>query len=206
MEVTAMNSGSVHVLRHSFQPSEHLSAALENYLEPGVSYSRFLLYATRLITLNDAIHPAHEISMSHDKINADFINRHRDRIEFGRSEPAYRGETPQKHIIARRLGDGALRVGFMPKNEEVFNDLMSGFDRMPNDITIPKGRAVRYYLHADLPERLLLPDEAIEANTQVVAAELDVVERARMFYANPNAIERRVLPLIQGLPGATRTE
>jgi hypothetical protein len=206
MEVTAMNSGSVHVLRHSFEPSEHLAVALENYLQPGVSHPRSLLYATRLVTLNTELHPVHEISIDYDMVNRAFVQRRRDRVMFGRGTPSGENELPKTHVVARRLGNGALRVGLMPQDAAAFSVLLSGFDALPNDLDVAGGQNIRYYLHADLPSRSLLDDAGIAINTRTIASELDVIERARMFYATPSAVERRVIPASVLVPEATRAE
>ena len=206
MEATASNSGSVHVLRHSFRPSEHLGDALSNYLETGVAHPRSFLYATRLITLNTDRHPAHEISIDYDKVNSEFVRHHHERVMFGREERATDNESKKIYVVAKRLGNGALRVGLMPTDTQHFTSLLSGFDGLPNDVEIPTGMKVRYYVHTDIPERSLRKDVDIEANTQRIADELDVIERARMFYAIPSAVDRLVIPATINTPDANRSK
>lgn len=207
MEVTASNSGSVHVLRHSFRPSEHLAVALENYLEPGVSHPRSLLYATRLVTLSTEHHPSHEITIDYEMVNRTFVRQHHRKIYFGRSAPETQDEQEKIHIVAKRLGNGALRVGLMPNDSAVFASMLSGFDELPNDQDASIGqKQVRYYLHADLPERSLRDDAGIETNTQTIASELNVVECARLFYATPSAVDRRVIPISSRIAEVARSE
>ncbi len=200
MEVTANSSGSVHVLRHSFRPSDYLALALERYLEPGATRPRPLLYATRLVTFDTLHYPIEEINIDYDFANRAFMRQHREKIALGGAS------VKGARIAVHSQADGSLRVGFLPANEERFNELLSGFDRFPlrEEPAEPEVKH-RHYVHTTIPANLL-DVGAIEEVTRSFSRELDDPYLSRFYTISPSAIDRRAIPLPTVLPGVVRPE
>lgn len=199
MEATADTMNSVHVLRHSFRPSEHLGKALERYMKKEATHPPFLLYATRLIALSTEQRSIYEINADFDVANRAFVNRHSEQVRFSQEEDK------RRVIHARLLANGALRVGMLPSNYEAFQSLLAGFDELPNDMRSSHSNPVRHFIHADIPATSL-DGLKIETATDLMEEELSVHERARMYYAVPSAIDRRIVRMPTMLPGPKQHE
>lgn len=191
MEVAPPQSGLVHVMRHSFKPSDHLAIALENYLQPGVTRPRIFLHATRLIRLDMQDYAISEVRALHAVLNRDFTKRHREKVFLGKTatEPTMLNKNehePKRRVMARQLGGSVLRVGFIPSDEAEFKTYLSNFDVL--EPLVPSGaKKIRDYLFADIPIRSV-DSSRIQENTQTIAENLESIERARAFYVSPGMV------------------
>lgn len=205
MEVTADNMDSVHALRHlfpnesrqvfryAFDPSDHLRSAFEQYIDttPGAARSRFLFYATRLVTLDTLRYPREEINAEFEFANKAFRKFHSEHFEVGRSG----GHDGHMRVGLKTLGSEALKVSLLPKDPQAFNRALVGFaelggERLPDEAKDTD----RHYLYTIIPANLLNSD-AIEEATRALSSELARADRASYYTVTPNSIERQVRPI-----------
>lgn len=197
MEVTANSQGSVHVLRHSFRPSEYLAIALERYMQPGVTRPRSLLYASRLVTVDTLHYPLEEINVEYELANRAFLKHYRDKIAVGGMGEA------GKRVAVRKQRDGGLRVGLLPRSDDdkqVFNTLLTGFDIFPEaERTEVPETPIRYFLYATIPANVVDFDAATRA-TQALTQELARFDLSHRYTVSPSVVDRQIIPIPASLP------
>lgn len=188
MEVTERHVQSVHVLRHSFRPSEHLAAALENYLRPGIARPRSFLYATHTVMIDPSRHSMIEANLDIDAANAAFLKQARTKVEVG----GFNNPRDKQRVIGIKLGSNALRVALFPQNPAAFNELLRPFDNLPNDSPKPPSPTMNHFLYADIPAGVLSDLKGIGHATELLANNLGAPTSSPLFHAQPSGIDRQI--------------
>ncbi len=188
MEVIGQNVGSVHVLRHSFRPSEHLAVALERYSRPGVTRPRSFLYATHTVLLDLHRHSIADVNLGIDAANAEFLQQARTKVELG----GVNNLRDREVVVGRKLGNNALRVALFPKDPVEFNNLLKPFNVLPNDSPKPPSPTMSHFLYADIPASVLGSLEDIALATQLLIRDLESPASSPLYMVQPSGLDRRV--------------
>ncbi len=176
----------VHVLRHSFRPSQPLAESIETFIKPGKKLPRLSLYGTK------------EVAVDLVKYN-NFVYKHDEdalRNEFKQHTEAVYID-PIMHF--RLIGSNALRMAFIPTPEStpIFNKMIDTLDEMPN-ILPPFNTTPRYFMYIDIPTTHLVSSE--EWNARYHDLRKALASRIRsMYLVRPEDIigqdgKRRVIP------------
>lgn len=111
MEEPSQSVELVHVLRHSFRPSEQLQSSLEAFIKPGSVRPRFLIKTLSSIALTPQFGDSHAYNPATRRAVRAF-EVHNQPIQLG------------SKLGARRIGDGALRLFFNAENNEEITNLI----------------------------------------------------------------------------------
>lgn len=189
MEVAERKAGSVHVLRHSFRPSEHLAAALERYLRPGITRSRSFLYATHTVMIDLSRHSINDVNSDIDAANGEFLQQARTLIELG----GVNNPRDKQLVVGRKLANNALRVAVFPKDPAELNALVLPFAHLPNDSPKPPSPTMNHFLYADIPASVVGGTSEIRHATELLARDLGSRASALLYTAQPAGIDRQVM-------------
>jgi hypothetical protein len=143
----------VHVLRHSFRPSQPLSEAIESFVKPGLKLPEEpLLYGSKEVAVDLVKYNDFKYKKREDAARKEFKERNR---------PIY--IDPIMHF--RQIGLKAVRMAFIPTAESVpaFNDAINTLDSVPT-ILPPYKKIPRYFLYVDIPNTHIVQGE--EWNTR----------------------------------------
>ena len=146
MEDTEQQSVSVHVLRHSFKPSEQLGVAIDNFMSNGVARLR-LLYASRLVMIEPDYIAMPEVVSAISEAKKSFLRRSRDVIQLGGEFPASR-----RRVLSSVLANGALRLGFPVMDQQAFSRMLRPTLDIPHTVA-KSSRAETHYVYADIGAR-----------------------------------------------------
>lgn len=189
MEATEQHVASVHVLRHSFRPSQHLAVALERYLRPGIAQPRSFLYATRAVVIDFNRHSISDVNLDIDAASGAFLKRTQTKVELG----GVNNLRDNQHVVAIKLANEALRVALFPRDPDQFRQLIEPFDHLPNDSSKPPSPNMRHFIYADILPNVLGDMTTVAKATNVLNRELDDTVSARLYTAQPSGIDRQVL-------------
>lgn len=189
MEVTERQIQSVHVLRHSFRPSEHLAVALERFARPGVPRPRSFLYATHTVVIDFNRHSIHDVNFDIDAASADFLKQTRTKVELG----GVNNPRDKELVVARKLASNALRVALFPKDSTALNRMLEPFTHLPNDSSKPPSPTMGHFLYADIPASVVGGLEDVAHATASLVRDLESPASARLYVAQPSGIDRQVL-------------
>jgi len=156
MEATDQHVELVHVLRHSFRPSEQLQSSLEAFTKPGLVRPRFLVKTLSSIALNtvDVANYHHDLSI---KRSIQSFERHHQPVQLGRD------------LAAHRMGDGALKILLSIENYADLTDLTKETAvQLPEGVLLDDGEDPRFNLfvridqaHAINYEEIVQPGTAL---------------------------------------------
>lgn len=188
MEDTGQELELVHVLRHSFRPSQPLSEAIESFIKPGLKLPEEpLFYGTKEAAVEQVKYNDFKYKKEEDEARKAFQAHNR---------PLY--IDPIMHF--RQMGSKAVRMAFIPTPEstEAFNEAIDTLDVMPT-ILRPYSRIPRYFLYIDIPSTHLVQGE--EWNARYHDLRKALTSRIRFMYlVRPNDVvgqdgKRHVIPI-----------
>lgn len=196
MEDTPREIKEVHVLRHSFRPSQSFAVAIENFMEPGSTLPRLLLYGTKEVAVNVLDYHGGMF-----RKNENDINRQLEAIR----EPIYINS--EMHF--KQMGHSALRIGFLPAkdSEPAFQTALAALDEIPS-LLPPFTRSLRYFMYTDIPAKDLLSLDKIEERFNNLK-KLVEGEARELYTVKPDKItgtiaQREVLRRVYGLPAVQK--
>lgn len=185
MEDTESRKAAVHVLRHSFRPSEQLGVAIDNFMSGGVTRPRFL-YASKMIAIDFSKHSSAELRPLITRTQGGFLRREHDRIRLGGEFAA-----SKRKVLGKILANGALRLGFLPLEKAPFDALLAPIDDLPNDQESTTIQTV--YVHADIAARDLRAKADIPAQLARLHEALSDDTQGRQYTIQPSGIDERPL-------------
>lgn len=186
MEDTEAKVAAVHVLRHSFRPSEQLGVAIDNFMRGGVTRPRFL-YASKMVAVDFSQHNRDEIRSRIARVQGRFLRHDREKIRLG-------GEfaVTKRRVLGRTLASGALRLGFLPLETTQFDALIAPIDELPNDQD-PATSHVITYVYADIAARDRSATTDIPAQLARLHDVLGDSVQNRHYTIQPSGIDERLL-------------
>jgi len=177
MEDTRQNFELVHVLRHSFRPSQPLGNAIENFIKPGKILPRLLLYGSKEAAVDLQAYNDFAYKKEEDKAQADFTKN---------TESIY--ISPIMHF--REIGSSAVRLAFLPTDESVpvFNRAINTLDDAIPNILPPYDKPPRFFLYIDIPTTHIVNPEEWRPRYSTLRATLANKALRTMYSVRPEGI------------------
>jgi hypothetical protein len=176
----------VHVLRHSFRPSEKLQTSLEKFTKQGLTRPRFLIKTLSAIALNtlDVSNSYHDVAI---KGAIEKFEQYRDPIQIGYP------------LAAQRMADGALKIFLSSQNHKDIVDLTSKtHDKLPSGVLLDDNEDDRFDLFVHIDASHALSQDRIITPGLQLRDELRG-DRAYLYKMTTNSIagrdELRVMPI-----------
>ena len=140
MEATDQHVELVHVLRHSFRPSEQLKTSLEAFTKPGLVRPRFLVKTLSAIALNTVDVANYHYDLPIKRAIQSFEQHHQP-IQLGRD------------LAARRMADGTLNILFAADNRDHLRDLTKEtMVQLPEGVPLDDGENPRFDLYVGIDQ------------------------------------------------------
>lgn len=159
----------VHVLRHTFRPSQPFEEAIEQFVEPGKTLPRFLLSGTKEVGLDSVEY--------HDLVYKGREDKARN--EFQKlTEPIYIDPV----MFYKFIGSSALRLAFIPtaQSQPAFNEALETLNGVPN-ILPPFEKTPRYFMYIDVPTTPETTQENV--HEKYVALRKALASKTRLIYS-----------------------
>ena len=149
MEDTDQHVELVHVLRHSFRPSDRLQTSLEAFTKPGLARPRFLVKTLSAIALNtiDAANYHYDLPI---KRAIHSFEQHHQPLQLGRD------------LAARRMADGTLNILFSAENRAHLKDFAKEtMVQLPEGVPLDDGENPRFDLYVGIDQAHAIDFEEI---------------------------------------------
>lgn len=167
----------VHVLRHSFRPSEQLADSLQGFFGSDTPYQSLSLLSSRY-TLLDPVDVA--LSLHDEAIK-------RAEHEFNQELPT----VPLDYQVGyRMMGEQAMRLAFLPAQFSRYIAATSHLDALP-DIRREPPPESRHYLYIDLARQALVNEYQIKKRLSELRADMADPVRQRLYSVQPGRIVGR---------------